>query len=80
MRFRFVFTTLVLMTLARPVTAQQRPLVTEDPETIGAGRLLIEGGIDYAHNQEYPLSGAPTSRAFGNGCGCSLAGIRGAVR
>jgi hypothetical protein len=57
MRFRFVFATLVLMALARPAAAQQRPLVTEDPETIGAGRLLIEGGIDYAHEQEYPVSG-----------------------
>jgi hypothetical protein len=57
MRLRFVFATLILMTLARPVAAQQRPLVTEDPETIGAGRVLLEGGIDYAHNQEYPLSG-----------------------
>src|SRR5256885_7468239 len=37
--------------------AQQRPLVTEDPETIGAGRLLIEGGIDFAHDQQYPVSG-----------------------
>jgi hypothetical protein len=37
--------------------AQQRPLVTEDPETIGAGRMLIEGGVDVAHNQEYPVSG-----------------------
>ena len=38
-------------------SAQQRPLVTEDPEPIGAGRVLIEGGIDGAHNQEYPVSG-----------------------
>jgi len=37
--------------------AQQRPLVTEDPEPIGAGRVLIEGGIDGAHNVEYPVSG-----------------------
>ena len=37
--------------------AQQRPLVTEDPEPIGAGRLLIEGGVDYAHDVEYPVSG-----------------------
>jgi hypothetical protein len=37
--------------------AQQRPLVTQDPETIGAGRVLIEGGIDYAHNEDYPVSG-----------------------
>lgn len=37
--------------------AQQRPLVTEDPETIGAGRLLIEGGFDYGRSVEYPASG-----------------------
>src|SRR5438445_576534 len=43
--------------LAQPAHAQQRPLVTEDPEPIGAGRVLIEGGIDYAHDQQYPVSG-----------------------
>jgi hypothetical protein len=37
--------------------AQQRPLVTEDPETIGAGRILLEGGLDWAHNAQYPASG-----------------------
>src|SRR5438309_10707337 len=43
--------------LAQPAHAQQRPLVTEDPEPIGAGRVLIEGGLDYAHDQQYPVSG-----------------------
>jgi hypothetical protein len=37
--------------------AQQRPLVTEDPETIGAGRILIEGGVEAAHDVSYPVSG-----------------------
>jgi hypothetical protein len=37
--------------------AQQRPLVTEDPETIGAGRLLVEAGLDYGKGVEYPASG-----------------------
>jgi len=37
--------------------AQQRPLVTEDPETIGTGRLLVEAGLDYGHGVEYPASG-----------------------
>jgi hypothetical protein len=37
--------------------AQQRPLVTEDPETIGAGRMLVEAGIDYTRDVEYPVSG-----------------------
>jgi hypothetical protein len=37
--------------------AQQRPLLTEDPETIGAGRLLIETGLDYEYDVYLPLSG-----------------------
>lgn len=47
----------VLVLHARPLSAQQRPLATEDPETIGAGRVLVEGGIDVAHDQQYPVSG-----------------------
>jgi hypothetical protein len=43
--------------LARPAAAQQRPLLTEDPEPIGAGRILLEAGFDAAHDQEYPASG-----------------------
>ncbi len=42
---------------AAPVGAQQRPLVTEDPETIGAGRLLLEAGFDYGTGQLFPASG-----------------------
>jgi hypothetical protein len=38
-------------------SAQQRPLLPEDPETIGAGRVLIEGGFDYGHGVSYPASG-----------------------
>jgi hypothetical protein len=58
MNLRLVCATIaVLLAFARSSAAQQRPLVTEDPESIGAGRVLIEGGIDFAHNQEYPLSG-----------------------
>lgn len=43
--------------VAVPASAQQRPLNTEDPETIGAGRMLIESGVDYAHDARYPVSG-----------------------
>ena len=46
---------MLLMPLA--VSAQQRPLVTEDPETIGAGHLLIEVGFDYGRGVAYPASG-----------------------
>jgi hypothetical protein len=37
--------------------AQQRPLVTEDPETIGAGLVLLEGGFDKQFQVFYPASG-----------------------
>jgi hypothetical protein len=47
----------LLLLCARPAAAQQRPLTTEDPEPIGAGRVLLEGGLDFAHDQFYPLSG-----------------------
>ncbi|MBI3400118.1 MAG: hypothetical protein HY048_01755 [Acidobacteria bacterium] len=48
---------MVLTLLARPAAAQQRPLATEDPEPVGAGRILLETGIDLAHDQQYPVSG-----------------------
>jgi hypothetical protein len=57
MRIRMWCVALVLSAFAVPASAQQRPLVTEDPEPIGAGRVLIEGGIDLAHNYENPVSG-----------------------
>jgi hypothetical protein len=57
MRLRFAFVLLTVVALVRAASAQQRPLVTEDPEPIGAGRVLLEGGIDYAHNPQYPVSG-----------------------
>jgi hypothetical protein len=47
----------VMLGLAAPVLAQQRPLQTEDPETIGAGRILIEAGVDYKRDVYFPLSG-----------------------
>jgi hypothetical protein len=50
--------TLVCFLLLAPAAfAQQRPLVTEDPETVGDERILIETGFDYARDVEYPLSG-----------------------
>jgi hypothetical protein len=40
-----------------PARAQQRPLVTEDPEVVGAGMVLIEGGFDAVKDVFYPASG-----------------------
>lgn len=47
----------MVVACARPGAAQQRPLITEDPEPIGAGRVLVEGGLDYAREQTYRVSG-----------------------
>lgn len=43
--------------LVIPAFAQQRPLQTEDPETIGSGRILIEAGLDYNRDVYLPVSG-----------------------
>lgn len=40
-----------------PAMAQQRPLTTEDPEAIGAGRVLIEGGFAVSRGRQYPVAG-----------------------
>ena len=47
----------VLAMMARPAFAQSRPLATEDPETISAGQMAVEGGVDYQHSISYPASG-----------------------
>jgi hypothetical protein len=48
---------LVSAVLTSTAWAQQRPLVTEDPETVGAGRVLLETGFDYGSGQLFPASG-----------------------
>jgi hypothetical protein len=49
----------ILLTLSTAATAaaQQRPLLTEDPETVGPGIILIEGGLDVQWDIFYPASG-----------------------
>jgi len=37
--------------------AQQRPLLTEDPESIGEGLILLEAGFDHSWSQPFPVSG-----------------------
>src|SRR3954471_2207982 len=56
MRVRLLSVACVLFAAAS-ASAQQRPLVTEDPEPIGAGRVLIEGGFDTAHDYQNTVSG-----------------------
>ncbi len=55
---RILTTTLFVLGLAAgPALAQQRPLQTEDPEAIGAGRILVEAGVDYERDVYFPVSG-----------------------
>ena len=55
--FRLVLAAAAVLLAVPPAFAQQRPLVTEDPEPVGAGRLLLESGIDLLHGQRFPVSG-----------------------
>lgn len=54
---RTLVSTFTMLAWAATAFAQQRPLDTQDPETIGAGRVLVEGGVAASHNITYPLSG-----------------------
>jgi len=54
---RGVLSAVLLLFATSAASAQQRPLITEDPETIGAGRVLVEAGVDYARDAEFPASG-----------------------
>lgn len=47
----------LLAAYATPALAQSRPLVTEDPETVPVGFVLIEAGLDFLNGAVYPVSG-----------------------
>jgi hypothetical protein len=53
----FILALCVLAGSAGASFAQQRPLVTEDPETIGTGNVLIEAGFDVERGIELPVFG-----------------------
>ncbi len=57
MRRMLVWGAGIWLIAAGTAAAQQRPLVTEDPETIGAGLVLLEGGFDVQREVFYPASG-----------------------
>lgn len=48
---------MAFLALAAAAGAQQRPLVTQDPEPIGAGHWLVEVGADWTSDRAYPASG-----------------------
>jgi hypothetical protein len=59
MKIRCIPLVVLLFTVAMAANAaaQQRPLVTEDPETVGSGVILLEGGVDEQRGVFYPASG-----------------------
>jgi len=50
-------TVVAALLAAVPVAAQQRPMLTQDPEVVGSGNVLIEGGLDYGRDILFPLTG-----------------------
>jgi hypothetical protein len=67
-----ILTALLSLGMAASVTAQQRPLLTEDPETVGGGRLLIEAGVDVERDVFYPASGLRGDRFVAPTFGLSI--------
>ena len=58
MRRRILRAIFLVALTASPLSAfAQRPLMTEDPEPIPAGRVLVEVGLDFEKDRAYPLSG-----------------------
>ena len=57
MRLSFASLLFLLVVTTGTALAQQRPLTTEDPETVGVGNILLEGGIEVQQDAKYPASG-----------------------
>jgi hypothetical protein len=53
----------VLLIAAVPAAGQQRPLTTEDPQTVGAGHVLVEAGLDHARDLDLPVYGLTGHRS-----------------
>jgi hypothetical protein len=67
-----ILTVVLSLGVAASAAAQQRPLLTEDPETIGGGRLLIEAGVDVERDVLYPMSGLRGNRLVAPSFGISI--------
>ena len=53
----FAILAIAWLSLPSVASGQQRPLLTEDPETVNAGLILVEGGLDLQESIFYPVSG-----------------------
>jgi hypothetical protein len=61
-----------LLGAATHAEAQQRPFVTEDPQTIGAGQVLFETGVDWMRAVTFPASGLKGDLVSGPTIGISV--------
>ena len=57
MKMKTCLALLLCLGVSAAASAQQRPLVTEDPETVGAGNILIESGFEWQNDVGYPATG-----------------------
>src|SRR5438477_5284056 len=69
---RSVLFATAITVMAVPALAQQRPLVTEDPETVGVNRVLVEGGMEFDKRQAYPAYGLTGDVTHGPTVGVSV--------
>ena len=67
-----IWTLAISLVVASAAHAQQRPLVTEDPETIGTGRILLEGGFSLDTDQTISANGLEGSVARLGSFGVSI--------
>jgi hypothetical protein len=74
MRFRYSLPAALGLWALMPVAAaaQQRPLNTADPETVGTNRVLIEGGFEFDRAQLYPEVGLKGNTTHGPTFGVSV--------
>ncbi|MFQ5662806.1 MAG: hypothetical protein ACE5HL_03130 [Terriglobia bacterium] len=54
---RMLLPILLLLSLPLAAPAQQRPLTTEEAETVPAGETLVQFGFEYLQDVRFPLSG-----------------------
>lgn len=55
--WHMVYALIFLTVVSLPAFAQQRPLITEDAETVKPGAARFEVGFDFLQDKDYPVSG-----------------------
>ena len=72
MRRSILSAVVVCVIVPAAARAQQRPLVTEDPETVGIHRVLVESGFEFDKDQLYSAYGVTGDTVHGPTFGVSV--------